>query len=84
MEELVRNLKEIYNPGRSDVLDEFMREVTARCVGYFMRIKEDMRVAMGQRRRSGNHVKSDRSGDVHALRDYILREGLVDIVRGRS
>jgi hypothetical protein len=84
MEGLVRNLKELYNPGGSDVLERYMREVTARCVGYFMRIKEGLRVAMGQRKRSGNHVKRDRGGDVHALRDYILREGLVDIVLGRS
>lgn len=65
-EEIVRNLKELQNPENTNVLDTFARDVSARNVIYLMRVKEDLRKSMGVRKRSGNHVKRDRSGDVLA------------------
>ncbi|KAF8457345.1 hypothetical protein BDZ91DRAFT_800597 [Kalaharituber pfeilii] len=84
MEELVRSLKDIYNPGGSDTLDNFMREVTCRCVVFFMRIKDDMRRGMGLRRRAGNHVKQDRGPDILALVDFLLSEKVTEFVAGRG
>lgn len=83
MEEIVRNLKDLYNPG-AKVLDNFTREVTARNVVFLMRIKEEVRVAMGERRRGGHHVKQDRSGDVIALADHLLLEDVVHFIPGRG
>lgn len=84
MEELVRNLKDIYKPGSSDVLESFAREITARNIVYFMRVKEEMRRGMGVRRHSGNHVKQDRSGDVLALVDFLLSEQVMKYMEGRG
>lgn len=84
MEELVRNLKDIYSPGSSDVLESFAREVTSRNIIYFMRVKEEMRLGMGMRRHSGNHVKQDRSGDVLALVDCLLDEQVMKFIEGRG
>lgn len=83
MEEIVRNLKDLYNPG-AKVLDNFTREVTARNVVYLMRIKEEVRLAMGERRRGGHHVKQNRSGDVIALADHLLVEDVVHFIPGRG
>ena len=49
------------------MLESFVREIRCRNVFYFMRV---MRVGMGVRRHSGNHVKHDRSGDALALEDF--------------
>lgn len=83
MEELVRNLKDIYSPGFSDVLESFAREIRCRNIIYFMRVKEEMRLGMGVRRHSGNHVKQDRSGDVLALVDFLLSDQVMKFTEGR-
>lgn len=83
MEEIVRNLKDLQNPG-SGILETFAREMTARNVVYLARIKDEMRQAMGQRRRSGNHVKQDRTADVLALVDYLIGERVVEFIPGRG
>ena len=84
MEELVRNLKDIYNSGSSETLHTFARDVTARNIVYFMRIKAEFRRSMGVKKRSGNHVKQDRSGDMLALVDCVISERVADFVKGRG
>lgn len=51
---------------------------------YLMRIKEEMRTAMGERRRGGHHVKQNRSGEVIASADYLLKEGVVHFIPVRN
>ena len=70
MSELVRAYKQHYNPGGSEGLDDYMRKVVAKCVIYFMGIKEDVR------RHEGSHNRRDRSEDVNALLDFLLNDGL--------
>ncbi|RPB20895.1 hypothetical protein L211DRAFT_791404 [Terfezia boudieri ATCC MYA-4762] len=84
MEEMVRNLKDLYNPGGSVVLDKYARETVARNIFYFMRVKEEIRTSMGVRRYSGHHVKQDRSGDVLALVDWLVGEKVTQFVAGRG
>ena len=84
MEELVRALKEQFNPGGSDDQDKFTRETIARCIIYFMAIKDDMRRALGLRRRGGNHVKRDKKPDIRMLLNELLKNKIVFIVEGRG
>ena len=56
------------------MLESFARGIRCRNIFYFIKVKEEMRVGMGVRRHSGNHVKQDRSGDVLALVDFLLSE----------
>ena len=66
------------------MLGKFSREVTARNTMYFMKIHADLRRGMNIRRHSGHHVKQNRSGDVLTLVQYLISEGLVDFIAGRS
>lgn len=84
MEELVRALKHQYNAGHSDAQDEFMRKVVAKCVIYFMAIKDDIRQGLRLRRRMGNHSKVDKRPDVQALVKYLLAEKIVENMQGRG
>lgn len=65
-------------------MDTFTREVTARNVVYLMRIKEEIRTAIGERWRGGHHVKQNLSGDVIALTDYFLGEDVLHFIPGRN
>lgn len=84
MEELVRALKDQYNAGHSDSQDQYMRTIVAKCIVYFMAIKDDIRQGLGLRRRSGNHVKIDKRPDVQALVKHLLAEKIVENVEGRG
>ena len=84
MEELVRAYKQHYNPGGSEGLDDHMRKVVAKCVVYFMRIKEDVRKCLGLRRHEGRHNRRDRSADVVALLEFLLNEGVLGEEKGRG
>ena len=66
------------------MLESFIRETTSRNIIYFMRVKEELRRGMGVRRHSGNHVKQDRSGDVFALVDFLLKERVLKFMAGRG
>ena len=66
------------------MLESFIRETTSRNIIYFMRVKEELRRGMGVWRDSGNHVKQDRSGDVFALLDFLLKERMLKFIAGRG
>lgn len=74
----------MHNPGSSNVLDNYAREVTARNVVYFMWVKEELQRSMGVRKRSGNHTKMDRSGDVLALVEVLITDRVGKYVAGRG
>ena len=84
MEELVRTLKEQFNPGGSDDQDKFTRETIARCIIYFIAVKDDMRRALGLRRRGGNHIKRDKKLDVRTLLNELLKNQIVFVVEGHE
>lgn len=84
MAEIVRHLKDLYNSRSSNVMNNVTREVTARNVVYFMRIKDELRRSMGVRKHGGNHMKLDCSGDVLALVYYLISQHITEFVIGRG
>lgn len=83
MEEIVRNLKELQDPVKITVFDNFARYVRASNVRYWMIVKKDLRKSMGVRQGSRNHIKRDKSGDVLALVDYLLSDRWTEFVTRR-
>ena len=75
MEEVVRAIKDQYNPGNAEHIEWYSRQTLARCIVYFMGIKDDIRQGLGLRRRSGNHSRKDKRPDVQALMVSLLEEG---------
>ena len=47
IEELVQAIKDQYNLGNSDSLDNYIRYTISHCLIYFMAIKNDMRNTLG-------------------------------------
>lgn len=84
MEEIVCALKDQYNPGGSDSQDIFLRKTIARCIIFFMAIKDDIRQGLGLRKRSGNHVKEDRAVEVQTLLRELMEKKVVRETPGRG
>lgn len=84
MEELVRALKQQYNPGNSENLDDFQRKVVARCAVYFMSVKEDVREGLEIRKHSGDCVKRQSTADILTLVEKLLEEKVVKEIEGRG
>lgn len=84
MEEIVRAMKDQYNPGSTDSQDAFLRKTISRCIIFFMAIKDDIRRGMGLSRKSGNHVKTDKKPEVQTLLRALLKEELLKEKLGRG
>ena len=49
MEELIRGIKKLYNPGGSQQVEDFSWSVSARCVVHFLNIKKEVKKDFGAR-----------------------------------
>ena len=84
MEEIVRNLKDLYYLRNSGVLDRFTLDVVAGNIVYLIQIKEEIHLAICEHQQYSHHVKQDRSRDVQALTDYLLNEKVLEVVTGKD
>ena len=84
MEELVRGIKKLYNPGGAQQAEDFSRTVSARCVAHFLNVKKQIKREFGSRPNSNFHTNFDESVDVRALAERLLAMRVGELVIGRG
>lgn len=84
MEQVVRALKDQYNPGGGESQEAFLRKTISRCIIFFMSIKDDIRRGLGLSSKTGNHTKVDRKPEVQTLLHDLILERVLKEQKGRG
>ncbi|KAI5780464.1 hypothetical protein EDC01DRAFT_633336 [Geopyxis carbonaria] len=84
MEEVVRHVKHIYNPGGAAQAEKYAREVVARVIVSLINTKKELRMGTIGKHFGGNHNRPTKTADIGALLDNLIRKMVFKPVMGRG
>ncbi|KAI5781420.1 hypothetical protein EDC01DRAFT_632698 [Geopyxis carbonaria] len=84
MEEVVRHIKLIFNPGGAQQAESFARDIIGHVIVTLIGIKKELRMGIMGREFGGHHTRAKKPADIASVMDHLRRKGVFQFTAGRG